>query len=253
MEENVKAGPSHLDVSCKISKKIYIQWDIKDFKTVAQKLPKGKFLYSKDFSLKFNDTIVTFYMAFFPNGMRDDSDILLCLVNNLCLSESECSLDVNISQKFSLLDKSGEEIEIGDVGEFTLPCNRGIRNFIDHDVLFASKSKLLKNDTLTILCKMKVKYCKELPDEVMISVERPMDLKTMCANHFINNIDIENCVDYLVISDKHSSTILKDACKEFIMDNYNDLTDKCKLELQRHPNLMSQIISSFYAKCRVLD
>jgi len=75
---------------------------------------------------------------------------------------------------------------------------------------------------------------------------RLLELKKICCKHLSQEINMTNCVQFLVTADRITADIVKDAAKDFIMTNYADLPTKSKKDLESHPSLLSELFSDLH-------
>jgi len=75
---------------------------------------------------------------------------------------------------------------------------------------------------------------------------RLIELKKICCKHLSQEVNMKNCIKFLVTADRLNADVLKDAVKMFIMDNYAELPPKSKKELESHPSLLSELCSDFH-------
>jgi len=351
------ATPTSFDIWCETStvenKIINCRWDIKNYRTVKNNHPQGQRLQSGDFSLKVNDTLVKFWLVFYPNGEKvdpeniygEDNDVFLSLESD---DSPENSENVRLTPAFSIIDSSGKKHLIGICSDLCLglPYTDGYQNFINDDDLFGPGSTLLKDGTLTFLCEITVKFgdvvCKKIKETKIVEEDtshcedmmrmlvnadehhadiqikckdgvipvhssllsarsevfkamlshdmeekrtgeisklhlqrsfvfiilefiytgkvdpnkislqlleesnemRLIELKKICCKHLIKEINMTNCVKYLVTADRLSAADLKGATQNFIMANFTDMPAKAKKDLEGHPSLLSEICSA---------
>ena len=68
----------------------------------------------------------------------------------------------------------------------------------------------------------------------------------ICVERLCNNIEVGNCLDYLVVGDLYQADILKNAALQFIARNMGNVF-KCKDWkncLEDHPKLMAEVIDA---------
>ena len=77
-------------------------------------------------------------------------------------------------------------------------------------------------------------------------------LKIICVEKLCKSIDVKNCVDYLVMGDRHQADVLKKFSLEFIAKNVASVcqTGEWKESLVDHPALMVDVIEAFGRKER---
>ena len=67
-------------------------------------------------------------------------------------------------------------------------------------------------------------------------------LKQLCEEKLSSNIDVENCIDLLVLSDLHQASILKDKSLKSLSRNIEDVNN-WKETLKDYPALMVELIA----------
>ena len=72
-------------------------------------------------------------------------------------------------------------------------------------------------------------------------------LKCACADYLCRNIDIENCVSYLILGDLYQEDVLKKAALQFIARNMKNVlkTKDWKESLQNKPSLKLEAFEAF--------
>ena len=75
-------------------------------------------------------------------------------------------------------------------------------------------------------------------------------LKTICVERLCNSIDVNNCVDYLVLGDLHQADVLKKFSLDFIAKNVGAVcqTEDWKESLGGHQALMVDVIEAIGRK-----
>ena len=75
-------------------------------------------------------------------------------------------------------------------------------------------------------------------------------LKTICIEKLSNSIDVNNCVDYLIIGDLYQANFLKESSLEFIANNVGSICDlgDWKETLLVYPSLMAEVIEEIGRK-----
>ena len=71
-------------------------------------------------------------------------------------------------------------------------------------------------------------------------------LKKICVEKLCNNVDVKNCLDYLVIGDLFQADKLKKACLQIISINIRSVfkSKDWKEAFKDHPNLMAEVIDA---------
>ena len=77
-------------------------------------------------------------------------------------------------------------------------------------------------------------------------------LKQLCEEKLSSNIDVENCIDLLVLSDLHQASILKDKSLKFLSRNIEDVNN-WKETLKDYPALMVELIAMMMPKRKSSD
>ena len=72
-------------------------------------------------------------------------------------------------------------------------------------------------------------------------------LKCACADYLSRNLDIENCVSYLIMGDLYQEDVLKKAALQFIARNMKNVlkTKDWKESLQSRPSLKLEAFKAF--------
>ena len=77
-------------------------------------------------------------------------------------------------------------------------------------------------------------------------------MKQLCEEKLSSNIDVENCIDLLVLSDLHQASILKDKSLKFLSRNIEDVNN-WNVTLQDCPALMVELIAMMMPKRKSSD
>jgi len=166
------------------NKTFNLQWNIKDYKTVLQNHPEGKYLTSQKFSVSVNGIGVNFWLKLYPNGEDEEEN------NGLFLNSDDVPEDcenLKVSPVFSIIDSSGKKFNENVNDETGLPYREGFANYFDDDLL-APESGLLKDGTLTILCEITLKFgdvvCKKIKDTNIVEEDtsHAEDMMKMLVN-----------------------------------------------------------------------
>jgi len=70
-----------------------------------------------------------------------------------------------------------------------------------------------------------------------------LEFKDLCCQELIKKIDVDNCVEFLVVAERQSGDALKIATKNFIKDNYAKLTSKTQEDLWTHNDLVKELFT----------
>ena len=212
MAEKRETAPSRIDGRCETSTvkntTFNLVWDIKDYKTVKDNHPKGKYLESQQFAVKVNDKNVNFWLVLYPNG-ENVENIFLHLESDDAPENSE---NVKVKPVYSIIDSSGNTYDIGKGKELGLPYGTGFYNFVKDDELFGPESTLLKEGTLTFLCEITIKsgdvVCKKIKETKLVEEDTSHceDMMRMLMNAKEHHADIEiKCKDGIIPA--HSSVL----------------------------------------------
>ena len=85
-------------------------------------------------------------------------------------------------------------------------------------------------------------------DLLMAAEKYQLDqLKSICSKKLYNNIEINNCLNYLVIGDLYRADDLKKSSLQFIARNVGSVFKSKDWEecLKDHPSLMAEVINAF--------
>jgi len=79
--------------------------------------------------------------------------------------------------------------------------------------------------------------------EVLAEAEKMglINLKKECSSKLINDLSTSNCVKMIEAADLHKDENLKNKAKEFIIENYDDLSGKLKAELFLYPDIAREV------------
>lgn len=79
--------------------------------------------------------------------------------------------------------------------------------------------------------------------EVLAEAEkmRLMSLKKECSDKLIKDLAANNCVKMIEAADLHKDQDLKNKAKQFIIENYQDLTNDSKDELFHYPDIAREV------------
>jgi len=86
----------------------------------------------------------------------------------------------------------------------------------------------------------------QLNVEILAEAEKMglFNLKKECSTKLIQDLSAGNCVKMIQAGDLHKDEDLKNKAKEFIIENYEDLTDKSKAALFQYPDIARDIYES---------
>jgi SpoVK/Ycf46/Vps4 family AAA+-type ATPase len=75
------------------------------------------------------------------------------------------------------------------------------------------------------------------------------NLKILCENTLIHNVDNENVADYLIESHSFSAHELKKFCMEYLMKNFSEVQDTKGFENLEHvPSLLMEVTKNIAFK-----
>jgi len=75
---------------------------------------------------------------------------------------------------------------------------------------------------------------------------RLIELKKICSKQLSQEVNLANCVIFLITADLLNADDLRESAREFIIENYTDIPTKSRKDLESHPALLSEICSELY-------
>ena len=93
----------------------------------------------------------------------------------------------------------------------------------------------------------KQKWRRRKPERWKLKISTQLDqLKNVCAKKLCSNIEVKNCLNYLVIGDLYRADNLKKASLQFIVRNMGNVfkSKEWQENLKDHPSLMAEVINA---------
>jgi len=70
------------------------------------------------------------------------------------------------------------------------------------------------------------------------------DLRRACEKYLCMMVNLNNCLDLLILSDTHTANILNTHCIKFVVENLTKISNENSLETKLNAKIMSQIIKA---------
>ena len=101
---------------------------------------------------------------------------------------------------------------------------------------------------LTFIYTGKTPNLEEHAEDLLMAAEKYQldQLKNVCAKKLCSNIEVKNCLNYLVIGDLYRAGNLKKASLQFIARNMGSVFKSYEWQenLKDHPSLMAEVINA---------